>query len=295
MQDMNDQKISSDNGEVSLGTILYFLVRSFKMIFASTLMGVAIAIVYISLTPKQYEAVAQISMAKVSTPMSANPFVTTVNVEESSVLIFRLSTPTFFSPLVLSSCDLNSGAGNPANIATSIKLSSSKYSNNLVELKVFASSPGLAFKCATAVFELIEQTQSQIAFPYIENVKAQLTVYKQTLKQLRNEIAGVNATNSGMNMTYLLARDEIKFLVAKISEFEILDAINQTGMTKLVAPIYASDIPVAPNKSKILLLGLFGGIFFGLILAMLRQFMVGRDATKILIGLPCLTNTKKKN
>jgi uncharacterized protein involved in exopolysaccharide biosynthesis len=43
--------------------------------------------------------------------------------------------------------------------------------------------------------------------------------------------------------------------------------------TRLVAPIYASDDPIAPKKNNVLLTGLFGGLFLGLLIAVGRQLI----------------------
>lgn len=282
MEDIDGQKVSSANSEVSLGVILFFLSRSYKIIFASCAVGFAIAVAYLMLAPKQYEAVAQIAMAKISTPKGANPNSSAINIEEPSVLIFRLlNTPASLTPRVLSSCGLNVEGGNLASVARSIKLSQSKYAGNMVELKVFARSPDLALDCATAVFDLIKFTQAQIAALYMEEVNVELEDYKERLKKAKALISRVEASQPQIGVTYLATRDEIQFLLGKIAEFEMLAAINRSGETSLVAPIYASDIPVAPKKSWIMLIGLIGGVFFGLLLAMWRQFVSDRDITKL--------------
>ena len=48
---------------------------------------------------------------------------------------------------------------------------------------------------------------------------------------------------------------------------------NQNRATRLIAPIYASDMPISPKKRVALATGLFGGLFLGLLIALARQIM----------------------
>jgi uncharacterized protein involved in exopolysaccharide biosynthesis len=49
---------------------------------------------------------------------------------------------------------------------------------------------------------------------------------------------------------------------------------NQNRATRMVAPIYSSDMPIAPQKRKVLAGGLFGGLFLGLLIALARQMVL---------------------
>ena len=85
----------------------------------------------------------------------------------------------------------------------------------------------------------------------------------------------MKADNSGsvMGAAYLSTRDEIRFLLDEITALKNVVASNENRATRLVAPIYASDNPVAPKKRNILLAGLFGGLFLGLMISIGRQII----------------------
>jgi hypothetical protein len=85
----------------------------------------------------------------------------------------------------------------------------------------------------------------------------------------------VKADNSGLAMgaVYLSTRDEIRFLLDENTSLRTLVAANDNKTTRLVAPIYASDDPIAPKKRNALLAGLFGGLFLGLLIAFGRQLI----------------------
>lgn len=48
-------------------------------------------------------------------------------------------------------------------------------------------------------------------------------------------------------------------------------ASNQNRTTRLIAPIYASEMQIAPKKRIALAARLFGGLFLGLLIALGRQ------------------------
>ena len=76
-----------------------------------------------------------------------------------------------------------------------------------------------------------------------------------------------------MGAIYLSTRDEIRFYLDEITALKNVIAANDKRATRLVAPIYASDVPIAPKKRNVLLGGLFGGLFLGLLISFGRQLI----------------------
>jgi hypothetical protein len=265
--------------EISLPDILCFVKGAYKTILILGAVGLAIAVAYLTVTPKQYEAVAQIAMAQISAANNntnnnnnnnnLNPL--GINIEEPSLLIARLSQPTSFIPQVLTTCGVDEAANSAATIAKSIKLSIPKGVANVVELKAFSSSPQAAQLCAQAIFELIKTTQAQIVAPYIDDAKIRLAGDEERLAKAKDLVAKADKSGSAMVGAYLLTRDEIRFLLDEITALKNVVTSNQSRATRLIAPIYASDTPIAPKKRVVLVAGLFGGLFLGLLLALARQ------------------------
>lgn len=84
---------SDVEAEISLLDILHFLKSAYKTIFIFGAFGIALAIAYLAITPKQYEATAQIVMAQIGAANNNNNNINPmgVNIEEPSLLIARMS------------------------------------------------------------------------------------------------------------------------------------------------------------------------------------------------------------
>ena len=262
--------------EISLLDIVLFLKRAWKGIAITGLIGVACSIIYLALTPSQYQASAQIQMAQIGAAnnnksSSLNPL--GINIEEPGLLIARLFTPTSFTPEAVSACGLEGIKDANSVLAKSIKLSLPKGFANVVDLKTTAQTPQGAVQCATAIFELIKTTQAQIVKPYIEEATVKLADSEERLARAKDLVLRADKSGSGMGAAYLSTRDEISYLLDEIAALKNMLANNQNRATRLVAPIYASDIPVAPKKRIVLLGGLFGGLFLGLLIALGRQVL----------------------
>jgi hypothetical protein len=154
-----------------------------------------------------------------------------------------------------------------------VKLSITKGVANVVDLKIIGTSPENTVVCAQAVFDLIKTTQAQIIKPYIEEAKAKLLESQERLAKAQDLVIKAEKSGSTMGAVYLYTRDEIRFLLDEITALTNVVNSNENRVTRLVAPIYASDDPIAPKKFNILLSGLFGGLFLGLLIAFGRQII----------------------
>lgn len=276
MQQANNSELAQQAQEISLIDILCFLKSAYKSILIVGLVGLGLAIAYLVVTPKQYEAIAQIAMAQIGAANNNNNNLNPlgVNIEEPSLLIARLSSPTSFNSQVLSSCGMDESANPGASLAKAIKLAPPKGVANVVELKTFGKSPEAASTCAQAIFELIKATQAQILAPYIEEAKAKLVDDEERLNKAKDLVAKADKTGQAVGAAYLSTRDEIRYLLDEITSLKNVVTSNQSRATRLIAPIYASDTPIAPKKRIVLMAGLLGGLFLGLLLALARQMWV---------------------
>lgn len=269
---ISSEPVPASSDEISLIEILHFFKNAWKTIAIVTLVGLALSIAYLAVTPKQYEAVALVAMAEIGAANNnhLNPL-SRINIEEPSLLITRLAQPTSFPAQVLSACGTGEGANAAAILAKSIKLAPYKGVTNVVELKTFGQSPEATLTCAQAIFELIKTTQAQIVAPYIDEAKLKLADDSERLAKARDLVAKADKSGSAIGVAYLSTRDEIRFLVDEITALKNLVTSNQSRATRLINPIYASDNPIAPKKRLALAAGLFAGLFLGLMLALGRQ------------------------
>ncbi|QWE18963.1 Wzz/FepE/Etk N-terminal domain-containing protein [Polynucleobacter corsicus] len=264
---------SDVEAEISLLDILHFLKSAYKTIFIFGAFGIALAIAYLAITPKQYEATAQIVMAQIGAASNNNNNINPmgVNIEEPSLLIARMSSPTSFTAEVTSICGMEGQENAPLALSKSIKLTVPKLVANVVELKTFGETPQSAQECNVAVFELIKASQTQIVAPYVADAKVKLDDDIERLAKARDLVNKANKSGSDMSAAYLSTRDEINYLLDEITALKTVVVFNKSKGTRLIAPIYASDVPVAPKKRMVLTAGFFGGLFLGLLIALGRQ------------------------
>jgi LPS O-antigen subunit length determinant protein (WzzB/FepE family) len=269
-----DQNVDA---EISLPDILRFLKGAYKTILIFGVLGIILSITYLAITPKQYEATAQIVMAQISTANNNNNNNNNnisplgINIEEPALLISRLSSPTSYTPETLVACGLHDQANAALALSKSIKLTIPKGVANVVDLKTFGGSQQVAQDCALAVFELIKTTQAQIVAPYIEEVKIKLAQDEDRLQKAKEVVARSDKSGTAVSASYLATRDEIRYLLDEITALNNVVTTSQNRATRILAPIYASDLPIAPKKRNILAVGLFGGLFFGLLIALSRR------------------------
>jgi len=270
---INQNRIPSDDmevNEISLIDILRFLKGAWKEIAIFGLIGVALSTAYLAITPKVYDAVVQVTMAQIgASNNNINPL--GVNIEDPSLLIARMSSPTSFTPEVIAACGLQDQANSALALSKAIKLTIPKGVANVVDLKTFGPTPQAAQECNLAIFELIKSTQSQIVAPYIANAKVKLDEDIERLAKVKDFIYRADKSGSAMGAAYLSTRDEIRHLLDEITALKNVITSNQNRATRLVSPIYAGDMPIAPKKRNILAAGLFGGLFLGLLIAMGRS------------------------
>ena len=154
-------------------------------------------------------------------------------------------------------------------LSKSIKLTVPKGVANVVELKTFGNSPTLAKECAVGIFELIKSTQNQLVIPYVEEVKQKLVEENARLKNAQESVSRSDKSGTLMLIFayYISTRNEINYLLDKISALNNVVSNNQNRATRLIAPIYASDMPISPKKRMVLAVGLIGGLFLGLLIA----------------------------
>jgi LPS O-antigen subunit length determinant protein (WzzB/FepE family) len=266
----NQQHQSDTEAEISLIDILRFLKGVYKTILILGAVGLAIAVVYLTVTPKQYEASAQITMAQIG---SANSRLSPlgVNIEEPALLIMRLSSPASYTPEAIAACGLSGQANAGLALSKSIKLTPAKGVASVVDIKTFGGTPQSAQQCLQAVFDLVKTTQSQIVTPYIEEAKVKLVDDEDRLQKAKDLVARSDKSGAEIGASYLSTRDEIRYLLDEITSLRNVVTSNQNLATRMVAPIYASDVPIAPKKRMVLASGLLGGLFLGLLLALVRQ------------------------
>lgn len=268
MSEQSFQPIADD--EISIKDMIDFLAESWKAIIATGILGVAAALVFVMVTPSQYEATAQIQMAQISiSNNNTNPLGT--NIELPSLLIARHQIPSAYSDNEINACGLE-GKKMPQEVLSKLaKFTVVKGVDSIVELKVRRGSKEGALACAQALFENVKESQSLIIKPYIEEAKSLLAKYQVRIQETQSIVAKADKSGSALSAAYLANRDEVKFLTDESIRLNALITSGDSRQTKLVVPIYVSDLPVSPKKRVSLVVGLLAGLFAGLLLVLLRK------------------------
>jgi capsular polysaccharide biosynthesis protein len=272
---MSDQSFSSiQDDEISLKEIIGFLIESWKIIAAVGLLGLLSAVIFIFVTPSQYEATAQIQMAQISISNNNNNNTNPlgVNLEDPTTLIARMKLPTAFSEKEVQACGLKKTKFSTEDLAKDVvKLTVVKGVSSLVELRIRAESKEEALACAQAIFENIKDSQHAIMKPYIEEAKTLLLKYQVRLNDAQSVIARADKSGQALSAVYLANRDELKYLSDEAIRLNAIIAAGDARHTKLVSPIYASNKPVFPKNAMSLILGLLAGLFLGLLYVLARN------------------------
>jgi len=272
------QSSTQSEEEISLLDILRFLKSAWRIIAIAGLVGIALSVAYLVMTPKQYEATAQIAMAQIGAANNnnnnnnnLNPL--GINIEEPVLLIARLSSPTSFNPEEIAACGFEGKPNGAAALVKAIKITPAKGVPNIVELKTYGSSPAVAKSCADAIFNFIKKSQANILAPYIEEAKIKLLDDEQRIDKAKELVSRSDKGGSALSAAYLSTRDEIRYLLDEMTGLKNILVSNQNRATRLIAPIYASDVPIGPKKRIALSAGLLGGLFLGLLIALARQMV----------------------
>ena len=264
----HELKEAESNSEVFLLDILIFLKEAWKTIAIMGVLGVLCSIIFLLVTPKQYEATAQIRMMQFS-HSAINPI--GIVIEEPSSLILRMQARTNYDEAIILACRYENVLGAADEIAKRLKFSIPKGMVGVVELKVIAPSAEQAKDCASAAVMRIAYLQSELAKPFIDEAKLKLAQDNERIEQTRRLIAKAVQSGQDMSATYLSFKDEMSYYL--IDREKIIDFINSAKArgTRLVGPIYAPEHPVSPKKTKSLVVGFMTGLFLGFLIALIRN------------------------
>ena len=291
---MSNHSSSSNSGdnvalgndeEISLLDILCFIKSAWKTIAIAGLCGLVISILYLLMTPNQYEVLAQMQMARV--PQDKSPL--GVNVEEPVALIARMSLPTSFNEAVIAACGLQEASNQAAQFSKVIKFGIPKGVASVVELKVTRPTPEVAKTCAASIIDVITQSQAAMIAPMAQASKQRnqerLVKVDERLTQDKALLAKAEQPKGPISPTYFAILSEIRALEDERASLSKVVANESLQNAALLSPIYGSDNPVSPKKLVALAAGVLGGLFLGLLVALARKMIVNARAQLASLGV----------
>ena len=262
--DLNNPELE---GEISLIDILNFLKNAWKTIAYTAILGLLAAIAYLLIAVPQYEATAQIKLAQLNFtgPGLGTP------IEDQNSFLARLQFPSNVTQAMITACAYENKTDPAQALVKDLKFSIPKGMVNIIEFKALGSSPQVALACANAVVEQITNLQQAIIKNYVDEAQTQLELDNEKLDAARRFISKADQAGSAVSVAYLAARDETAFYLAAKEKTQILINSAQQKSAQLAAPIFIPQKPVSPKKSISFLVGLLGGMFLGLVIALVRQ------------------------
>ncbi len=273
---MSEQSFNQpQEDEISLKNIIDFLKESWRTILGAGFIGLLGSVGFLAITPNQYEVVAQIQMLQISLNSNGNntnPL--GVNVEDPNLLLARLRLPTTYGAAEIKECGLEKEKRASESLVAMSKFSVVKGASSVIELKINMKNREQGLNCSHALFEMIRKSQNNLIQPYIQEAKELLTNYEERVNAARNIVARADKSGAALSAAYLANRDEVKFLTDEIIRLNNFISNSDMRQTKLVSPIYASEIPVFPKKNIALISGLLVGFFLGLVLASIQKFWI---------------------
>lgn len=266
--------------EISLWDIVNFLKEGWLWLVGGLALGLVGAVVFLLITPKQYEAQALFQGAKV---LGAE-------LESSAQLIERLKFPTFYGSEQISACGITAAEPMVA-LAKKIKPMVLK-GTNILQVSFSAPESKNAVACLNAVMERVIHGQNQLSAASLENAKRQLELTKGQLADAerlqlmleKRSMGSLDAADTKFSQTVLLISTSIskKDQIAGLRK-SVLDQMANlespaTRSAELVAPIYAPENAVFPKKLPVLAGGLFGGLVLGGLVLFVRRSWLARKA-----------------
>lgn len=260
---MNPINTSEADQEMDIQQLYLFLTKHIRKILFFTGIGLGLAILFLVIAPKKYEAITQIQMARVNLSNKDSPFALD-SIEPPALLMARLRLPSTYTEEVINAC------GIPAiKLIDAVQIRQMRDTNTSIELKVRHETPTKAQQCSQAVFEMIKQQQGNLLQPFLDANKAKLAFYQ---KELATDASFLNKLEEQHNSStfnfikYIKVSDQIKY------DIEQIDKLTQqlqfgSQITTVIAPTYVDPDIVTPKKIPTLIIGTLLGFLLGLALA----------------------------
>ncbi len=263
---MQHQKKEFINNDIKISYLddVLLIIKSWKIIFSIGILGFIFSLIYILITPKQYEAIAYINIGRIYFGGSV--------IEEPQAVVNRISASNRFDPAIFSGCLMENTKNDPAYLLKTVKVSVPKGISDAVEVRVTSTNSEHANSCANKVFELIRKTQLEKIVQARKVIKVSDSI---KIKKINNRLA----QNQELLKRAELSPNLLSTYFTILSEIRTLEDQRDTLLTNLEAepittnlqsPIYVEHGPALSKKIMAIVAGLFGGLFLGLIVALVR-------------------------
>jgi capsular polysaccharide biosynthesis protein len=268
--------VTSD--QLSMRDAVRLLAKHRNFILKSSLLGLALAGLYVAITPKVFEARWQVAMAKMS---STNTYAV-INAEEPAALMQRLRSPTTYSDQVLEVCGYAKDKEEMNDyLNKALQVQVVKNVADVVDFRLRAESVAQVKRCADALVAMVIEQQRNIIQEQLVGRQDQLMQYQQSLQDEMHQLGRINKTEMG-NFGYLAELGKLSWLRTRIDQLQVEISLSQKRPATLISPLEVSNKPVSPKLLLVLILGWLLGFIIGVVVLMVREgWKPGIDQAKI--------------
>ena len=250
--------------EIGLADIYIFVKKFWRILLIGTFLGLLVSIIYLIISPKEYEAISQLQVAQLVTNKNKEGEASIINVENPAILSNRLKSPITYSETVLNVCGLS---GQPLSLAAAVNSNIPKGATNTLEIRLRAKSESLAITCLAEIFTMVQAQEIELVQPYIQEMNDQIEGVNKRI-QINQAILEKSAQLPLGSWSYFFNLDEIRRLYSERDNLKNVINLTNVYKAKLLIPPYTLAKPVAPNINKSLLVGLIVGLGIAIIYAL---------------------------
>jgi hypothetical protein len=259
---MNNQQIEDIDDEISILEIVEFFIESWKRILFGGVVGGALGVSFVLLSPAMYQATANIQLGKVAG----------VDVEPPNVVLEKLKMPTYFSAQTLVACGVEEPADPGTQIIKALNPTALK-GTPIIKISYKDKNIDQAKKCLESSLNDIRTNQNGIAEPIIRQKKSQIAKLRQELEAARQVSEALSTKTKTIDFSdakaassFILLRNaldkknEFMNLNLKIADLELELVEPNTKEAYFATPIFAENTNGEQKKFLITLGSIIGGV-----------------------------------
>ena len=259
---MNNQQIEDIDDEISILEIVEFFTESWKRILFGGVVGGALGVSFVLLSPAMYQATANLQLGKVAG----------ADVEPPNVVLEKLKMPTYFSAQTLVACGVEEPADSGTQIIKALNPTVLK-GTPIIKISYKDKNIDQAKKCLESSLNDIRINQNGIAEPIIQEKKKQISKLKQELEFSKRSVSVLSSKNKAVDISdakvaasfVLLAnaldkKNEFMNLIVQIHNLEMELIEPNTKEAHFATPVFAENTNGEQKKFLITLGSVIGGI-----------------------------------
>ena len=259
---MNNQQIEDVDDEISILEIVEFFTESWKRILFGGVVGGALGVSFVLLSPAMYQATANLQLGKVAG----------ADVEPPNVVLEKLKMPTYFSAQTLVACGVEEPAESGTQIIKALNPTVLK-GTPIIKISYKDKNIDQAKKCLESSLNDIRINQNGISEQIIRQKKNQLAKLRKELEAARlvsdalsSKTKTIDFSDAKAASSFILLRNaldkknEFMNLNLKIDDLEPELAEPNTKEAYFATPIFAENTNGEQKKFLITLGSIIGGV-----------------------------------